>query len=137
MLALNNRDGYTEKVTRVVAVLGASCDRRKFGNKAVRAFHACGFDVVPINLNESMIEGLRVYSSVLDVECHIDMATVYLEPSIGVIVLDELVKKGVNEVWLNPGADDITVVTRARALGLKPIVGCSIVGIGESPSSYE
>ena len=137
MLARNHQGGYTARVSRVVAVLGASCNRRKFGNKAVRAFHACGFDVVPINLNENAIEGLRAYSSVLDVECPIDMATVYLEPSIGVIVLDELAKKGVNEVWLNPGADDIEVVTRARALGLKPIVGCSIVGIGESPSSYE
>ena len=137
MLAQDYQGGYTAAVTKVVAVLGASCDRGKFGNKAVRAFNACGFDVVPINLKEQVIEGLRTYPSILDVERPVDMATVYLDPSIGVIVLDELAKKGVNEVWLNPGADDLRVVARARALGIEPLVGCSIVAIGESPSSYE
>ena len=47
--------------------------------------------------------------------------------------MEEVAKKGIAEVWLNPGADHPTVVERARALGLEPTVGCSIIGIGESP----
>ena len=121
----------------VVAVLGASRNREKFGNKAVRAFHHCGFEVVPINPRVNVVEGLRAYASVLDVEHPIDMATVYLKPAIGAGVLGELAEKGIKEVWLNPGADDDEVVFRARALGLKPSLGCSIVAIGESPASYD
>lgn len=123
-------------MARIVAVVGASRDRRKFGNKAVRAFRHRGYDVVPINPATDRIEGLRAYGSVLDVAGPIDIATIYLEPAIGEQVLEELVQKSIGEVWLNPGADGAGVVARARALGLEPILDCSIVAIGESPASY-
>ena len=50
--------------------------------------------------------------------------------------MDDLAKKGVAEVWLNPGADDDAVVARARELGIRPTIACSIIGIGDSPSRY-
>ena len=117
-------------------MVGASRDRRKFGNKAVRAFLHRGYDVVPINPERGVIEGISAYASVLEVPRSIDMATVYLQPAIGERVIDEIAGKGIGEVWLNPGADSARVVARARALGLNPILDCSIVGIGESPTSY-
>ncbi len=123
-------------MARVVAVVGASRDRGKFGNKAVRAFLHRGFDVVPINPTGGEIEGQTAYPSVLDVPYRIDLATVYLQPSAGEHVIREIAEKGIAEVWLNPGADDTRVITRARELGLTPILECSIVGIGESPASY-
>ena len=52
---------------KVVAVIGASSDPRKFGNRAVRAFRRQGYTVIPINPNESQVEGLKTYASVLDV----------------------------------------------------------------------
>ena len=116
--------------------MGASRDRRKFGNKAVRAFRRRGYEVVPITPAADVIEGLPAYSSVLDVAGRIDLATVYLEPAAGESVMEEIARRGIEEVWLNPGADDPGVVAKARALGLEPILDCSIVGIGESPASY-
>jgi predicted CoA-binding protein len=47
---------------KTVAVVGASANRAKFGNKALRAFQAEGYRVVPINPNEREVEGLRTYS---------------------------------------------------------------------------
>jgi len=121
---------------KVVAVVGASADRRKFGNRAVRAFLAQGHTVVPINPHETTIEGLKAYKSVLDVPGPIDMATVYVPPEAGVGVMEDLARKGIGEVWLNPGADDEAVIARARALDLKPVVACSIVGIGQNPYDF-
>ncbi len=121
---------------RIVAVIGASSDRHKFGNKAMRAFRDHGDIVIPINPKEPEVEGEKTYKSVLDVPGRIDMATMYVAPPVGVKVLDEIAKKGIVEVWLNPGADGPEVVERAEALGLKAIVACSIVGIGKSPSAY-
>lgn len=121
---------------KTVAVIGASTDRRKFGNKALRAFAHQGYTVVPINPHEREIEGHRAYATVLDVPGTIDMATVYVPPEIGIGVMDELAEKKIGEVWLNPGADGPEVVERARQLGLKAIQACSIIGIGESPRSY-
>ena len=117
----------------MVAVIGASNDRRKFGNRAVRAFKRQGYTVIPINPHESEVDGEKAYPSVLDVPGAIDMATVYVQPEPGLRVMEELARKGVGEVWLNPGADDDRVVARARALGLNVIQACSIIGIGESP----
>ena len=117
----------------VVAVIGASSDRRKFGNRAVRAFLRHGHTVVPINPHETEIEGQKAYPSVVDVPGDIDMATMYVPPAVGERVIEEVARKKIREVWLNPGAESDALVARARALGLAPIVACSIVGIGEDP----
>jgi predicted CoA-binding protein len=121
---------------RTVAVIGASSDRRKFGNKALRAFRDRGYAVIPINPKESEVEGEKSYASVLDVPGPIDVATVYVSPAVGLELLDDIAKKGIAEVWFNPGADSPEVVDRARALGLKPVVACSILGVGASPAAY-
>lgn len=123
-------------MSRTVAVIGASANRDKFGNKALRAFERQGYRVIPINPTEAEVEGHKTYASVLDVPGTIDMATVYVPARAGVGVMEELAKKGVGEVWLNPGADEDAVVERARALGLKTIQACSIIGIGDSPARY-
>jgi acyl-CoA synthetase (NDP forming) len=117
-------------------VIGASSDRSKFGNKAVRAFLNHGDQVVPINPREAEVEGLKAYRSVLDVPTAIDMATFYVPPAVGEAVIDEVARKGIREVWLNPGADSEALAARARALDIEAHRACSILGIGDSPSRY-
>src|SRR5262245_59733645 len=121
---------------RTVAVIGASTDRQKFGNKAVRAFHAIGYTVFPVNPHETVLEGLRVYPSDLAVPGTIDMATMYVPPGIGIQLLEDIARKGVGELWLIPGSESDALVARARALGLNIIEACSVVGIGDSPAKY-
>ena len=123
-------------MAKTVAVVGASRDRQKFGNKAVRAFLARGYTVIPVNPHETEVEGLKAYRSVLDIPEPVDMATVYLRRHDAVPVMAELAQKEIREVWLNPGADDDAVIEAARAAGLEPIVACSILGIGEVPGMY-
>jgi predicted CoA-binding protein len=123
-------------VSRRVAIVGASSNRNKYGNKALRAFERQGYTVLAINPNETEVEGHRTYGSVLDVPGPIDMATVYVPPTEGIRVIEEIVQKGIDEVWLNPGADGYEVVARARELGLNPIQACSILAIGEMPGRY-
>ena len=121
---------------QTVVVIGASNNRSKYGNKALRAFEHQGYRVIPINPHEQEVEGHKAYASVLDVPGEIDMATVYVPGHIGVKVIDELAKRGIAVIWLNPGADEPEVVARARELGLKTTQACSIVAIGESPGRY-
>jgi predicted CoA-binding protein len=120
-------------MAKIVAVIGASSNPRKFGNRAVRAFRRQGYTVVPINPNESEVEGLKTYASVLDVPDRIDMATFYVPPEIGEKVMPEVARKQIGEVWLNPGAESDELVALARSLNVEPIVACSIIGIGENP----
>jgi predicted CoA-binding protein len=117
-------------------VIGASSNREKFGNKALRAFANQGYTVFPINPTETVVEGHPAFKSVMDVPGAIDMATFYVPGAIGVEVLDEVARKGIPEVWLNPGADDRRVMEKAQSLGLKTVRHCSIIAIGESPARY-
>jgi predicted CoA-binding protein len=120
-------------MAKVVAVIGASNDRHKFGNRAVRAYRDQGYTVVPINPHEAEIEGLKVYPSILDVPGAVDMASFYVPPDVGEQVIADVARKGVPEVWFNPGSESDELIARARALKLQPIVACSIVAIGQNP----
>lgn len=121
---------------KTVAIIGASNNRSKFGNKAVRAFRTQGFKVYPVNINEREIEGLRAFKTISDVPVRPEMISVYLPPSILLEVLPEIAAKGCDELWLNPGTDSEAVLAEAERLGLNVIRACSIVGIGESPSRF-
>ena len=123
-------------MSRTVAIIGASNDRRKFGNKALRAFEAEGHRVIPINPHEHQVEGIRAYPSVLDVPGPIDMASLYVRPDVGVRLLRELEQKLIEEIWVNPGAEDHALIAEARRRGLNVILACSIVGIGRDPSQF-
>src|SRR5262245_22003639 len=118
---------------KVVAVIGASNDRHKFGNRAVRAFQQQGYTVVPVNPHEAEVEGLKAYASILDVPGPVDMASLYVPPELGEQVIADIARKGVAEVWFNPGAESDALIARARALDIQPIVACSIVAIGQNP----
>jgi hypothetical protein len=121
---------------KVVAIIGASNNRSKFGNKAVRAFRAEGHTVIPINPHEAQVEGIRAYASVLDVPGTIDMATMYVHPEVGTALLAELEQKHIPEIWVNPGAEDDAFMADAARRGLNVIYACSIIGIGRNPSQF-
>jgi predicted CoA-binding protein len=123
----------TAQTSRTVAVIGASSNPRKFGNRAIRAFRRQGYTVIPINPHETTVEGLKSYASVLDVPGTIDMATFYVPPEVGRQVMADVARKGIPEVWLNPGSESPELVQLARSLNVEPILACSILGIGENP----
>ncbi len=117
-----------------VAVIGASKDRSKFGNKSVRAHQLQGYDVYPVNPKEVEIEGLQAYKSLADVPVdNLDRISIYVPPAVGLTLLDEIKAKGAREVWFNPGSDGPEVVAKARAMSLNVIQACSIVDVGISP----
>lgn len=120
-------------MAKVVAIIGASNNRQKFGNRALRAYQQQGYTVVPINPHESVVEGLTAYKSVLDVPGPIDMASFYVPPAVGMQVIEDVARKQIPEVWLNPGADDEALEAKARRLSISPIVACSIIAVGQNP----
>ena len=121
---------------KTVAVIGASNDRRKYGNKALRALKAEGYTVIPINPNEREVEGIPTYPSVVDVPGAIDMATVYVQPDVLKGLLDDLARKQIPEIWVNPGAESDDVMVEAKRKKLNVIYACSIIGVGRSPSEF-
>ena len=120
---------------KTVAILGASNDRSKFGNKAVRAFRQQGYTVYPVNPKETEIEGLPAFKSIADVPGRPEMVSVYLAPAVVLKILPDIAAMGCDELWLNPGTDSEEVVAEAARLGLNIIRACSIVSVGVAPHS--
>jgi uncharacterized protein len=119
-----------------VAILGASRDRRKYGNKSVRAHVQQGYEVFPVNPHAAEIEGLKAYADLASVPAtHLDRISVYLPPEVALGLLEEIQKRGAREVWFNPGSDSPEIVARAEELGLDIIRACSIVDLGVSPGA--
>jgi len=117
-----------------VAILGASADRTKFGNKSVRAHLSKGYTVYPINPKAAEIEGIKAYPSLAEVPAgKLDRVSVYLSPAVGIKVLPEIAARGCDELWLNPGTESDELVAEAERLGLNVIQACSIVDVGVSP----
>lgn len=120
-----------------VAVIGASRDRRKFGNKSVRAHRQQGWDVYPINPHADTIEGLPAFASLADVpEVRLDRVSMYVPPEVGLTLLEEIAARSPGEVWLNPGSESPRLTRRAGELGLVVIQACSIVDLGVSPGDF-
>lgn len=120
---------------KTVAVLGASNDRSKFGNKAVRAYLQQGFTVFPVNPKESTIESLPCFASINDVPVRPHLVSVYLPPPVLLKVMPDIAAKGCDELWLNPGTESEEVLAAAAKLGLKVVQACSIIAVGLSPAT--
>ena len=120
-----------------VAILGASADRSKFGNKSVRAHLKQGYVVYPVNPKGGQIEGLAVYATLSDVPAgRLSRISVYLPPAVVLTMLPQIKQREHDELWLNPGSDSPEVIEAARAAGLEPIIACSIVDLGVSPGEF-
>ncbi len=117
-----------------VAIIGASVDRNKFGNKAVRAFLQKGWSVYPVNPKEPQIEGLPAFQSIRDVPLRPKLISVYLPPVVLLKSLGDIAARGCDELWLNPGTESEEIIAEANRLDLKPVQTCSIIAIGLSPA---
>jgi predicted CoA-binding protein len=119
-----------------IAVIGASRDRAKYGNKCVRAFATEGWEVYPVNPNADEVEGHRAYPTIRSVPGELQRISVYLPPEVTARAIPEIADKGAWEVWFNPGSADAEVLAKASEYGLAVRDGCSIRDIGRAPGDF-
>ena len=88
-----------------IALVGASNDKSKFGNRIYRDLRSKGYNVVPINPKDENIEGDKAYTSIQMMEELPDIVNLVVPPPIAMKVAQNVVELGVKYLWFQPGSE--------------------------------
>lgn len=105
------------------AVVGASRDRSKFGNKVLRAYQAHGLAVYAVNPEADVVEGQRAWPELAALPERVHGISVVTPPHVTERIVEDAIAAGIMHVWLQPGAESPSAVDRARAAGISIIWG--------------
>ena len=89
----------------LIALVGASNDRKKYGNKILLDLLSKKYNVVPINQKEDNIAGLKAYTKVQDLPSRPSIINFVVPPEIGLDITKELVEEDYDHFWYQPGAE--------------------------------
>jgi predicted CoA-binding protein len=113
-------------------VVGASPRRHKYGNKVLRCYQQNGRRAIPVNPHEREVEGSACVASVLDLAEDVRSISVITPPPVTERVVDEAIRKGIHNVWMQPGAESERAVAACKAAGINVIAdgSCVLVVLG-------
>lgn len=114
------------------AVVGASVDRSKYGNKVLRCYQMNGLGVIPVNPRERVIEGVATVSSVSELPDDVKSISVITPPHVTEKVVEEAIAKGIRNIWMQPGAESPAAVKQCIDSGINVIAdgSCILVVLG-------
>jgi predicted CoA-binding protein len=113
------------------AVVGASQDRSKYGNKVLRVYMQNDRDVVPVNPTAAEVEGLPAYRDLASVPGTIDAVSIITPPAVTERVVDAAIARGIKHIWMQPGAESQKAIKTASDAGANVIAGgpCILVSL--------
>ena len=114
------------------AVVGASRDRSKYGNKVLRCYQQNGRTAYPVNPNADEIEGLACVPDLASLPNQVKAASIITPSKITEKIVEQAAEAGVQHLWMQPGAESKAAVERAAELKLQIIAGgpCILVTLG-------
>jgi|DewCreStandDraft_4_1066084.scaffolds.fasta_scaffold02004_18 predicted CoA-binding protein len=87
--------------SKTIAVIGASRNKRKYGNMLFAELQKKGFNVIPVNPNTKEINGKQAYSSIKDIKENVDAAIIIVPSAQQEKVARECVEKGIKQIWMH------------------------------------
>ena len=113
------------------AVVGASPDRAKYGNRVLRAYVGTGREVYAVNPKHRNVEGVACFPSLRELPVPVRCVSVITQPEVTEAIVEDLPASGAEFVWMQPGAESARAVRRAEQLGLNVIAGgpCVLVAL--------
>jgi predicted CoA-binding protein len=129
MTALDQAMALLRRGGTRIAVVGASNASHKFGNIITLDLMSHGYTVLPVNLHETAIAGLRAYRTLMEVPKPVDIVDVVTPPEATRRVLDDAAAAGCALVWLQDGSFDKAVLAAAAVAPFKTVYdACIMVG---------
>lgn len=117
---------------KAFGVAGASTNRDKYGNKVLRCYLQNGKKAVPINPRAEIIEEQPCVSSVSQLPKEVTSLSVITPPKITEQIVEEAISRGIENIWMQPGAQSAKAVARCKEAGINVIAdgSCLLVVLG-------
>ena len=103
---------------KTIAVVGLSSDPSRASYGVARYMQRYGYQVIPVNPNETEILGEKAYPSLRDLPEPPDVVDVFRRPEHVAGVVDEAIAAGAKAIWLQLGVIDEKAAQKAREAGL-------------------
>ena len=103
---------------RTIAVVGLSSDPLRPSNSVSAYMRRHGYNVVPVNPNETEVFGEKAYANLASVPQEIDLVDVFRRSEEAGTAVDQAIAVGAKAVWLQEGVIDQAAAQRAFAAGL-------------------
>ena len=88
-----------------VAVVGATDNATKYGSVIYRDLKRKGYTVFPVNPNRSEVDGDTAYASLDKLPESPTIVNIVVPPTVTLRILKKCLELGLNDVWLQPGAE--------------------------------
>ncbi|TPX42454.1 hypothetical protein SeLEV6574_g05601 [Synchytrium endobioticum] len=109
---------------KTFAVVGASADRSKYGNKILRWYIAHDKAVVPVNPKTGVIEAMPAIKSLSELSSpNTTSVSVITPPAVTQQVLQEAVAVGIKNIWLQPGSECTEAIEYGVKNGVNVVFG--------------
>jgi len=115
--------------TPSVAIVGASPKPERYSHQAVIGYLKRGYTVWPINPTATAVAGIPAFTDLSVLPGRPDIVCLYVNPDIGLTLVDQIVALNPQQVWLNPGADGEPIASVLRQHGLKVVEACTLVAL--------
>jgi predicted CoA-binding protein len=103
------------------AVVGASQDPTKYGNKVLRVYQQNKRDVVPVNPKADDVEGLKSYADLASIPGQIDGVSIITPPAVTERVVQDAIQRGIKNIWMQPGAESSAAIRTGEEGGANVI----------------
>lgn len=113
-------------------VVGASKNRSKYGNKIVRCYQQHGCTAIPVNPNETEIEGIACVATISDLPEEVKSISMITPPEVTARLVPLALEKGIENIWMQPGAEHPEAVALCRQRNINVIAdgSCLLVVLG-------
>ena len=120
-------DDYLQDIlssVKTIAMVGASPDKTKFSYGVLRVLHETGYDMIPVNPRPKLkeIRGLKVYSSLDQIDRPVDMVEVFRKPEDLYRIAEEAIVIGAKVLWGQIGVINHDAARLAEEAGLKVVM---------------
>lgn len=113
---------------RVWAIVGASQDRNKYGNRVLRSLRHSGYVVYPVNPHVPEVEGNKAYATLADLPELPEVVNLVVPPPVTEQVVREAHVLGLNRVWMQPGAESQAAIQFCQENGMQVVYdACAMV----------